>query len=277
MSLKLLKELPVMFFIALIIWIIVFIIVRKNHKSEHDSFVKKHKSTPFAIIIAIILTMGDVWLFVFYIPSHFKKNDAQPIQTLSVQDINDDTSKIYTPPVSNSNKKDSPIVRKDTVAKTIASKTYSTNKASIQFLSSGSSEDIEATNSNTVSTLNSATGQLRFVALITGFHFDNELMQNHFNDKEYMNSTDFPKAEFSGSITNLNSIKFTTNGNYPVTVTGNLTIHGVTKPVSITGTLIIAGSKLTAKSIFKINPKNYGITSDEIADNIQITVTSKYD
>jgi len=54
-------------------------------------------------------------------------------------------------------------------------------------------------------------------------------MQKHFNSDKYLNSDQFPKAEFKGTISNLSAVKFNTNGTYNATVNGSLTIHGVTK------------------------------------------------
>src|ERR1019366_9361511 len=50
--------------------------------------------------------------------------------------------------------------------KKIEARIYTTNKASIHFFSSTPEEDIEATNSQTISSLNDKTGQLNVAALI---------------------------------------------------------------------------------------------------------------
>ena len=53
-------------------------------------------------------------------------------------------------------------------------------------------------------------------------------MEEHFNEN-YMESNTFPKANFKGTITDLGKVNFSKDGTYPVTVKGDLTIHGVTK------------------------------------------------
>ena len=276
MFFKLVKDLPWMFAIAFLIWMIVVIMIFKNYKKKDDSFFKKYKTSFIAIFIALIVTIVDIWFFVQYIPTHFRKHDVVE-QTLSTNDIakelqsTDTTTKTITP-----------VKSKDSATKKIveikpAEKIYTTNKASIHFFSSTSAEDIEATNSNTVCALNSKTGDLRFIALIKSFHFENELMQDHFNTEDYMNSDVFPKSEFKGSITNISTVDFTKDATYNITVAGNLTIHGITKKIAITGTLVVAKGKLSVKSIFKIKRIDYGITTDEVADTIEITVTGKFD
>jgi polyisoprenoid-binding protein YceI len=97
-------------------------------------------------------------------------------------------------------------------------------------------------------------------------------MQNHFNDKDYMNSEAFPKTNFTGTIQNIQAVDFTKNGNYAVTASGALTIHGVTKNITVTGSVMIAGNKATLKCVFKIKRIDFGITTDEIADELEITV-----
>lgn len=156
-------------------------------------------------------------------------------------------------------------------------KTFTTNKAQVKFLSSTSEEDIEAVNNQGISQLNSSTGQLTFAVLIKGFHFENELMQNHFNDKDYMNSNQFPKSEFKGTIKNRSTVNFSKDGTYPVTATGSLTIHGMTQKITASGTLSIQKGVVNVKSVFKIRRADYGITTNEVADMLEITVACKYD
>ncbi|MDE3144417.1 MAG: YceI family protein [Bacteroidota bacterium] len=275
MFFKLVKDLPWMFVIAILIWLAVLILFFRNNKTKNVSFLKKHVTTFFAILIALIFTIADIWIFVQYIPTHFRKNQTVE-QTLSTADLLNDVQ-----PADTSTKKIITTNKKDSAAHKIAEAKpaaiiYSTNKASIRFFSSTSEEDIEATNNQTASALNNQTGDLRFVALIKSFRFENELMQDHFNEKDYMNSDAFPKSEFKGKITNINSINFSKDSSYNVTATGSLTIHGVTKKITAPGTLTIAHQKINLKSVFKINRIDYGITSDEVGDTLEITVIATY-
>ncbi len=159
----------------------------------------------------------------------------------------------------------------------MAQKTYSTKTAKIRFYSHTPAEDIEATNSQVESKLVDKTGALTFNMLMKGFVFENALMQQHFNEKDYLNSPVFPKASFVGNITNIAAVNFAKNGKYNVTVSGNLTIKGKTQKVNATGSITVNNGKLLASSIFKIKLKDFGISvSDEIAKVIEITVTANY-
>ncbi len=156
-----------------------------------------------------------------------------------------------------------------------AQKIYSTKTAKIKFYSHTPAEDIEATNSQGDSRLNT-NGTLNFSMLIKGFIFENALMQQHFNEKDYMNSAVFPKATFVGKITNLNAINFGKNGTYKAQVQGTLNIKGKQKPVNATATIVVNGTNVNATSVFKIKPKDFGINASDIAENVEITVTANY-
>ena len=261
-----------MFVIAAIIWgFVLFLFIRNSQRKDKPFFVR-HRFTLIAVTAALVLTVADIWLFTSYIPTHFKKHPVTDVSLLTTDLLADSVLKDSTQkPVAAIHKKDS--VKQDKAVMTDANgKTYLTNQASIRFMSHGSSEDIEATNQMVACSLNSKTGQLRFTGLIRGFVFENEMMQNHFNDKDYMNSEAFPKTYFTGVIQNIQSLNFVKDGNYAVTASGALTIHGVTKNITVTGSVMIAGNKATLKSIFKIKRVDFGITTDEIADELEITV-----
>jgi hypothetical protein len=272
MFVKLLKEIPQMFVVAAIIWGFVLFLFIRNSRRKDKVFFARHRSTLIAVLAALVLTIADIWLFTSYIPTHFKKHPVVDA-SLSTTDLLADSvlQDSIRKPMAEINKKDSAKKEKAVIPE-LNAKTYLTNKASIHFMSHGSSEDIEATNQMVACSLNSQTGQLRFTGLIRGFVFENEIMQEHFNDKDYMNSEAFPKTNFTGTIQNIQTVNFTKDGNYPVTAIGALSIHGVTKNMTVTGTVMIAGSKVTMKSIFKIKRIDFGITTDEIADELEITV-----
>jgi polyisoprenoid-binding protein YceI len=159
---------------------------------------------------------------------------------------------------------------------------YLTRNGKITFHSSTPIEDIDAVNNEVVSTLNTATGQFDFRVAILGFKFDAVDMQKHFNGETYMNSKTYPKASFTGKISDLSKVDFKKDGTYNVTVSGNLTIKDVTKPVSAGGTITVKGGKVTAKSEFKIKRAEYNVSGEAIHEKkigqvITINVDCTYD
>jgi hypothetical protein len=159
-------------------------------------------------------------------------------------------------------------------------KIYKTKSGVIKFFSNTPLEKIEGVNSQVTSMLNDKNGQFVFLLLQKGFKFDNSLLEDHYNEN-YMESTKFPKSDFKGTITNIATVNFSKDGIYPVTVDGNLTIHGVTKKITQTGTMEVKAGKVTAKSIFKIKVKDFGIKGeyigDKIANEVETTVICKFD
>lgn len=168
-----------------------------------------------------------------------------------------------------------------TLTSTIATaQLLSTKAGKISFFSNSPLEDIEAKNYEVESKLLGTNGQVVFTLLVKGFRFENQLMEDHFNES-YLESSKFPKADFKGFITNLNEVNFTKDGNYPAKVKGSLTIHGVTKEVETPGTISVKGGKVTANTKFDIKLKDYnisgGMIGKKIAENISITVNCQYE
>src|SRR5688500_12626839 len=100
------------------------------------------------------------------------------------------------------------------------------------FFSSAPMEDIEAHNSQVVSILDMERGEIAVSMLMRSFNFKKALMEEHFNEN-YVESNRFPKASFKGKITNLDDIDFSKNGTYTLDVAGEITLHGVTKPLAV--------------------------------------------
>jgi hypothetical protein len=158
-------------------------------------------------------------------------------------------------------------------------KVYSTKSATIKFFSNTPLEKIEGVNSQVVAKL-AENGQIGFMLLNKGFKFDNSLLEDHYNEN-YMESSKFPKVDFKGNITNIATVNFAKDGIYPVTVKGSLTIHGVTKEITEVGTIEVKAGKVSAKSVFKIKVKDFGIKGeyigDKIANEVETTVICKFD
>jgi polyisoprenoid-binding protein YceI len=158
---------------------------------------------------------------------------------------------------------------------------YLTRNGKITFFSHTSVEDIDAVNNEVFSTINIKNGNLQFLVLIKGFQFKKAAMQQHFNDKEYLNSTEFPKSEFKGSVVDLSKVNFTKDGTYPVQVEGNLTLHGVTNKIKSDGSIIINGGKINSSAKFLIKLSDYKITvpsivTAKVAETVEVTVNCTY-
>jgi hypothetical protein len=151
-----------------------------------------------------------------------------------------------------------------------------TGKISFNATSPKSPEKIEAVNNEVATILDSKTGDFVFQAPIKSFKFERDLMQQHFNEN-YMESDKFPKAQFKGKIANMNEVNLTKDGTYKASVTGELTIHGVTKTVTVPGTVTVKGGNATASAKFTIHLADYkvevpSVVSDKVAKDAVIVV-----
>lgn len=141
-------------------------------------------------------------------------------------------------------------------------------------------ESIDPKNNQAASILDAATGDIVFNVLIKSFEFKNALMQEHFNEN-YMESDKFPKASFKGKITNFSSVNLTKDGTYPVDISGDITIHGVTKPLAVKGNVVVKGGVVSANSKFTVHTADYDIVipklvEGKIAKDVEVVVDLVY-
>ena len=167
------------------------------------------------------------------------------------------------------------------MAGTAAAQKYYTKNGSISFFSKTSLENIKADNNQVMSVLNAQTGEIQFSVLVKSFRFEKALMEEHFNEN-YLESEKYPKATFKGNITDMSRVSLATDGMYTVSVTGDMTMHGVTKKLSTTGTITIKGGKVSAVSKFFVKLADYNISipnlvKDNIAESVEVTVSSNFD
>ncbi len=167
-----------------------------------------------------------------------------------------------------------------TGSKTLFAQKYFTKNGNISFFSKTNMENIKADNNQVTSVLNVPTGELQFSVLIKSFHFEKALMEEHFNEN-YLESDKYPKSSFKGNITDISKVNFAKDGSYPVSVSGDLTIHGVTNKVTATGNISIKAGSITATSKFIVALADYKVSipklvTANISKTIEITVNCLY-
>lgn len=170
-----------------------------------------------------------------------------------------------------------------TAAFTVPTETKLISKAGhINFFSHTAIEDISADNFKVVSTLDTSTGVIVYSVPMQSFEFEKALMQKHYNSSKFLDTKAFPKAKFKGQITNLSEINFDTDGTYTATVTGEMTLHGVTKALSETATINVAGNSVSIETKMELTLADYNINfkkgkpSTNIAKTIAVTSKSEY-
>ena len=159
----------------------------------------------------------------------------------------------------------------------VCQKRYYTEKAHISFFSEGVIEDITASNTKVTSILDLVNNEVAYLLNPKDFQFEKKLMQVHFNEK-YMESEKFPKSSFQGKIVGLT---LSTTELQHVKAVGKLTIHGVTRDVSIPGTLQVQGKTLALKSKFTVKLVDYNIKVPQIvwhniAQEVEVSINFLY-
>ncbi|GAA5020350.1 hypothetical protein GCM10011506_05050 [Marivirga lumbricoides] len=157
---------------------------------------------------------------------------------------------------------------------------YFTTDGVAEFFSEAPLENIEARNEKVQSIIDLSKGDVVISIPINGFVFEKSLMQEHFNEN-YMESEKFPKAEFQGIFTSATPIKASRNGTYEVEVKGNLTIHGVSKPLTTKGIIKVDKNTLIATTTFFVKVADHKIeipriAFKNIAEEVKVTVEMKY-
>jgi len=153
------------------------------------------------------------------------------------------------------------------------SQLYSTRSGFVGFYSRTVAEDIKGENIQVYAIIDAGKKNIAFAALLKGFTFPKDLMQEHFNEN-YVESDKYPKATFSGAYTG--DVTLGTDGVYKVMVKGNLSLHNTTKAIETPATLEVKGNHLIGVAEFKVKPEDFNISIPSVVrDKIDKEMTVK--
>ena len=158
-----------------------------------------------------------------------------------------------------------------------AAQSYVGKNIKTAIFSSTPVEDIRAASTSGTAAIVGRTREIVVQVPIKSLEFDRKLMQEHFNEN-YMESDKYPQAKFKGSIDQV--IDFTKDGNYDVSVTGILSVHGVDKTRTIPGKLSIKDGIVQIYTEFKVACADHKIKIPtlivtKVAEVINIKVDGK--
>lgn len=88
-------------------------------------------------------------------------------------------------------------------------------------------------------------------------------LTKHLKTADFFDVAKFPEATFVSTAIKAGGEKGATH-----TVTGNLTLHGVTKSITFPATINVTPDVATVESSFSINRKDFGINYAGAADNL---------
>lgn len=88
-------------------------------------------------------------------------------------------------------------------------------------------------------------------------------LTKHLKTADFFDVAKYPQAKFESTAIKAGGDKGASH-----TVTGNLTLHGVTKAVTFPATIAVASDAVTVDSSFSIDRKDFGINYAGAADNL---------
>lgn len=161
----------------------------------------------------------------------------------------------------------------------VSAQKYATRSGTTSFVGSEETfEQIKAVNSVSTSILDSSSGEIAILLFISAFDFDISLMQEHFNEN-YMDSSKYPKATFSGNIQNF-SLEDLSESEKEYKVLGILTIRGIEKEIAVACRLSKIKEGLSLKTNFNVLASDFDIKIPKVVRNKiskEINITAEYD
>lgn len=154
---------------------------------------------------------------------------------------------------------------------------YMAKNVKLTIFSSTPVEDIRAASLKGSAVLVAGSREIVVQLPVKSLEFDRKLMQEHFNEN-YMESDKYPLARFKGTIAQ--TIDFSKNGEYNVTVNGTLSVHGVDKQRSIAGKVTVKDGTLQIQAEFKVACADHKIKIPtliitKVAEVIEVKVDGK--
>lgn len=115
--------------------------------------------------------------------------------------------------------------------------------------------------------------QLNFTVQMDSLESDSEKLTGHLKNADFFDVEKFPTSTFQST-----SIVEKAAGDSTHEVTGNLTLHGVTKAITFPVKVTAADDGVTGKASFTINRKDFGIVypgkpDDLIKDDVLLELT----
>ncbi len=162
-----------------------------------------------------------------------------------------------------------------------AQNVYRSTKSEVSFFAGTAIEDINGKSSEAVSAIDLADGTVAVSIPINTFHFEQSLMEEHFNEN-YMETEKFPKATFKGKIENASSVSWGSATPVVVRVTGTLTMHGVSQQRTFDITIHNKDNRLHATGSFPVKLVDFNIDRpkilwEKLAEEVQVQLNITYE
>lgn len=149
----------------------------------------------------------------------------------------------------------------------------------VTFFSEAPLENIEATNYQALGALDMEASTVAVSILMKGFRFEKALMEEHFNEN-YVESDQFPKATFKGNLS-VDPAQFQKDGTFSALATGEVMLHGITRPLKTQVDFVVSENQLSAKTSFVLKVADFDIKIPtavirNIAEEVEVTASFQF-
>jgi polyisoprenoid-binding protein YceI len=159
-----------------------------------------------------------------------------------------------------------------------------TRNGHAEIYSHTTAEDISAVNDDVAGTLDLSSGEVGVSVPVQSFHFERSMMQEHFNSPNFLDSKQFPRITFKGVAELPTGKDLSANGDYDVSVKGELTIRNVSKSQESKAKIHVEGGKATVTNEFVVKDisafgigKPMGSKKNNVAEDILVRFKAVYE
>ncbi len=148
----------------------------------------------------------------------------------------------------------------------VHAQTYNTKDGNVYFNpnKNQNNRQYEALSKEAAAMFNSNTSEVALFVAMRTFHFNNALLEVHFNEN-YLNTAKFPSATFKGKLIGFDKSMLKKDGEYKLKSEGIIVLHGVTKSFKTPITMIVKNNTVTFKCGFLIKAVDYKIKIPAVA------------
>ncbi|MFM2359019.1 MAG: hypothetical protein RLY16_1012 [Bacteroidota bacterium] len=138
--------------------------------------------------------------------------------------------------------------------------TYKTKDGTIYFNPNKDQNNKEyaASSKEATAVLKAETGEVALLVPMKTFHFNNALLEEHFNEN-YLHTNKFPNGSYKGKLIGFTADMLTKDGDYNLVSEGSVTLHGVTKTFKAPLKMSVKGKTVTFTCNFKIKAEDFNI------------------
>jgi polyisoprenoid-binding protein YceI len=142
----------------------------------------------------------------------------------------------------------------------LSAQTYKTRDGNIYFNPNKNqgNKEYSAQSKEGTAVLKVETSEVAFLVPMKSFHFNNALLEEHFNEN-YLHTNKYPNGTYKGKLIGFDKAMLTKDGEYKLSSEGKVEMHGVTQDFKSPVTLNVKGGVATFRCQFPIKAADYNI------------------